>query len=62
MTFIEHGGIETIVKIIDQINSNKKINIRAIELMNDLIAEKVKKNNAKKKINDFIWIFIESNN
>ena len=43
MTFIEHGGIETIVKIIDQTNSNKKINIRAIELMNDLIAEKVRK-------------------
>jgi hypothetical protein len=40
--FIEHGGIEIIVKILDQTNSNKKINMRAIELMNDLMAEKVK--------------------
>ncbi len=41
LNFLQHGGIETIIKIFDQINSNNKIKIRTIELMNDLIVEKV---------------------
>ncbi len=42
INFLEYGGIETIIKIFDQINSNNKIKIRSIELMNDLIIEKVR--------------------
>jgi nucleotide exchange factor SIL1 len=41
LNFLQYGGIETIIKIFDQINSNNKIKIRTIELMNDLIVEKV---------------------
>ena len=41
--FLDYGGIETIIKIFDQINSNGKIKIKAIELMNDLIIEKVRR-------------------
>ena len=40
-SFLEHGGIETIVTLIDQTEPNNKIQLRAIELMNDLIVEKV---------------------
>jgi hypothetical protein len=43
INFLEYGGIETIIKILDQINSNNKIKMRAIELMNDLITEKVRR-------------------
>jgi len=41
LNFLQYGGIETIIKIFDQINSNNKIKIRTIALMNDLIVEKV---------------------
>ncbi len=41
-SFLQYGGIETIIKIFDQINSNTKIKIRVIELMNDLTIEKVR--------------------
>ena len=40
--FLEHGGIESMVQLVDPTNTNHKIQMRAIELMNDLIAEKVK--------------------
>lgn len=43
INFLEHGGIETIIKMIDQTNSNNKIKMKAIELMNDLIIEKVRR-------------------
>jgi len=43
MNFLEHGGIATIVKVVDQTNSFNKIKIRAIELMTDLISEKVRR-------------------
>ncbi|CAF3935796.1 unnamed protein product, partial [Rotaria magnacalcarata] len=39
-SFLEHGGIETIIKIVDQADSNNKMKLRAIQLMNDLIIEK----------------------
>jgi len=42
INFIEYGGIETIIKMFDQINSNNKIKLKSIELMNDLIIEKVR--------------------
>ncbi|UJR31461.1 hypothetical protein I4U23_018951 [Adineta vaga] len=38
--FLEYGGIETIVKIVDQTEPTSKIQMRVIELMNDLITEK----------------------
>ncbi len=40
--FLQYGGIETIIKLFDQITSNNKLKIRTIELMNDLITEKVR--------------------
>ncbi|CAF3297776.1 unnamed protein product [Rotaria sp. Silwood2] len=40
INFLEHGGIETIIKIFEQNNSNNKIKTRTMELMNDLITEK----------------------
>ncbi|CAF1056521.1 unnamed protein product [Adineta steineri] len=40
MSFVEHGGIETIVKIFDETKSHYKLQMRTIELMGDLIAEK----------------------
>ncbi|CAF3698496.1 unnamed protein product [Rotaria socialis] len=39
-SFLAHGGIETIVKIVDSTDSNNKMKLRVIQLMNDLIIEK----------------------
>ncbi len=50
--FLEHGGAELMVKILDR---NNKIAVRAITLMNDLIIEKVK---FKKIIFQIFLIFI----
>jgi len=50
--FLEHGGAELMVKILDQ---NNKIAIRALTLMNDLIIEKVR---FRKLIYRFFSIFI----
>lgn len=50
--FLEYGGIETIVKIFNEINSNNKIKIRSIELMSGLIDEKVRRRRRK-----YIYIF-----
>lgn len=41
LNFIEHGGIEIIIKIFDQSKSNPKLTMRTIELLNDLIVENV---------------------
>lgn len=55
--FLDHGGIQVIIKIFDQINSNTKLKIRLIELMNDLIIEKVRKSNFYSySINYFFFI------
>jgi hypothetical protein len=43
LNFLEYGGIETMIKLFDQTDSNNKIKIKAIELMNDLITEKVRR-------------------
>jgi len=40
--FLEYGGAELMVKILDQTNQNNKILVRALTLMNDLIIEKVR--------------------
>ena len=45
LNFLEYGGIETIVKLFDQTNVNRKLAMRTIELMNDLIIEKVQQTN-----------------
>ena len=40
--FLEHGGIEIIIQLLNPVNSNNKIRVRTINLMNDLIMEKVR--------------------
>ncbi len=42
INFVQHGGIETIVKMFDQNTANSKMKMRTFELMNDLITEKVR--------------------
>ena len=42
LNFLQYGGIQTIIKLFDQISPNNKLKIRAMELMNDLITEKVR--------------------
>ena len=41
LNFLEHGGIETIIKIFDQSKSTPKLTMRTIEFLNDLIVENV---------------------
>ena len=41
-SFLEHGGPESMVKILDQPNLSNKIIVRALTFMNDLILEKVR--------------------
>lgn len=41
LNFLEHGGIETLIKVFDQSKSNPKLSMRTIELLNDLIVENV---------------------
>ncbi|CAF1145651.1 unnamed protein product [Adineta ricciae] len=55
-SFLEHGGIETIVTLIDQTEPNNKIQLRAIELMNDLIVEKDQETADKRNVYDSIDI------
>jgi hypothetical protein len=43
LKFLEYGGIETMIKLFDQTDFNNKIKIKVIELMNDLITEKVRR-------------------
>ena len=43
MNFLQHGGIETMINILDDVNLNSKIKMRVIQLMNDLIVEKVRR-------------------
>jgi len=40
--FVRHGGIETLLKLFDQSEPNSRLKIRTIELLGDLIEEKVK--------------------
>lgn len=40
-TFLEHGGAELMVKLLDQTSQHPKIAVRAMTLMHDLIVEKV---------------------
>lgn len=53
--FLRHGGIETLLKLFDQSESNPKLKLRTIELFSDLIQEKNSasndKQNAYKNIN-----------
>jgi hypothetical protein len=43
MDFLQHGGIETMINILDDVNVNNKIKMRVIQLMSDLIVEKVRR-------------------
>ncbi|CAF3732255.1 unnamed protein product [Rotaria sp. Silwood1] len=56
INFLEYGGIETIINIFEQNNSNNKIKLRAILLMNDLIIEKDQAMNDKQHIYENIHI------
>ncbi|CAF3519400.1 unnamed protein product [Adineta steineri] len=56
MSFVEHGGIETIVKIFDETKSHYKLQMRTIELMGDLIAEKDNEMNDKRQAYENIHI------
>ena len=40
--FLEHGGAELMVKLLDQPNLSNKVVVRIVTLMNDLIIEKVR--------------------
>ena len=42
-SFLRHGGIESLIRLFDQPESNSKLQVRIIELFNDLIVEKVRK-------------------
>ena len=40
--FLQHGGAELMVKMINQTNQNNRIAVRAIALMHDIIVERVR--------------------